>query len=401
MNILYLFPAVIDPTRGGIQRNTATQANYLETLGHKTYYLAARPVKDWQPDARRQFYLPVLSEDGDYCVPKNVEFFKNFLKEHRIDMVINQKGVGKAICRLAYHCQSVGVKLLSVIRNSIMAPVVNAQYTQYATLKKYGLGFSAPLLSLGISQKILLAFHKWRWREHYKGLCANSDRVILLSEQFKHEIAEYVGQCPSNVIAISNPYPFTATGMVDPASKVKEILFVGRFDTTQKRADLAVRIWSKLYREFPDWTFRMLGNGPEFDNVVALAKKLKVERVIFEGFKRADEFYKKASLLMMTSAYEGFGMALVEAQGAGCVPLAFQSYASVVDIIDDGKNGVLVKPFDCDLYAEKLANLMRDDALRRTMAVNAVEKAGEFATEKIYGKWLAVFDDLLSQAKIK
>ena len=91
-------------------------------------------------------------------------------------------------------------------------------------------------------------------------------------------------------------------------------------------------------------------------------------------------------------------MVLVEAQGAGCVPFAFQSYASVGDIIDDGKNGVLVKPFDCDLYAKKLAHLMTNDTLRREMAVNAIEKAREFSREKIYGQWIDVFHSLCPRA---
>jgi len=385
---------------GGVEKNTATQANYFEqTMGHTTWYLATRPSNpNNRPDAKRQFYLPALGEIVS-TIPENVEFFKNFLKEHNIDVVINQMGMDPEVSRLAYHARSVGAKLLSVPRCSINGHIKHARYTRYGMLKKYHVGFLAPLLSLGVSQKIVRMIHKRKFKGHLQEVCANSDWFIVLSEQHKAEIADYLGQCPSNVIAINNPYPFAGVGTVDLSAKEKEILFVGRFDSTYKRPDFAVRIWAKLFREFPDWTFRMLGDGPEFNNTVTLAKKLKVERVIFEGFKKSEEFYPKASLLMMTSTSEGFPMTLVESQGAGCVPLAFQSFSSVVDIIDDGKNGVLVKPFDCDLYAKKLASLMKDDARRREMAINAVEKSKEFVTEKIYGKWLAVFDSLFSQAK--
>ena len=397
MNILYLNYFVVDPTRGGIERNTATQANYFETLGHKTWYLGF-PDETMQADANRQRYFPVILSKNRCDAPENVEFFKNFLKEHKIDVVINQNGLVKGVSRLAFHCRSVGVKLLSVLRGSIKSRVVHARYYKYAALKKRHLGFAAPLLSLGISQKLLLALHKRKYGDHFRDLCAYSDRVILLSEQYKSELTEYVGarECPPNAIAISNPYPFAEIGAVDLSSKKKEILFVGRFDyPPYKRVDLAVRIWAKLFRDFPDWKFRMVGNGPEFDTTVKLAEKLKAERIIFEGFKPSEEFYKNASLLVMTSVSEGFPMTLVETLGAGCVPFAFQSFASVVDIIDDGKNGVLVKPFDCGLYAKKLAHLMKDDALRRQMAANAIEKAKEFAAEKIYGKWIAVIESLL------
>ena len=406
MNILYMRTIPIDPVRGGIGRNTTTQANYFEEkLGYKTWYLSSQPDETMQTDVRRQFYLPVIGQENA-CDPDNVEFFKNFLKEHKIDVVINQNGIStintapRNFNRLAFHCRSVGVKLLSVLRGSIKSHIVHTRYHRHAAIKRRHLGFAAPLLSLGIVQKILLARDIRRRGEHFRDLCQNSDRVVLLSEQFKPELAEYLGtkECPANVIAIPNPYPFAEIGAVDLSRKKKEILFVGRFDNPPyKRVDLAVRIWAKLFRDFPDWQFRMVGGGPELNNTKELAKKLKAERIIFEGFKPSEEFYKEASILMMTSVSEGFGMVLVEAQGAGCVPFAFKSYASVTDIIDDGKNGVLVKPFDCNLYAKKLASLMRNDALRHDMAVNAIEKAKEFSTDKIYGKWLAVLDSLLSQ----
>jgi len=399
MNILYVNTIVIDPIKGGLERNTVAQANYFEkVMGYKTWFLGAQD-ETMQADARRQHYLP-LADVRNIRAPENVEFFKNFLKEHHIDVVINQVGTCKNVSGLAYHARSVGVKLISVFRRSIQSHVEHARYFKYEALKKRHLGFMAPLLSLGIAKKILLSRYRRDHKKHYKNLCANSDRLILLSERYKPHFAECIEEaCPPNVIAIPNPYPFAETGAVDLSSKEKEILFVGRFNFPYKRVDLVVRIWAKLFRDFPDWKLRMVGNGPEFDNMVNLAKKLKVERLIFEGFKPAEEFYRKASLSMLTSTSEGFPMALVEALGAGCVPFAFHSFATAFDIIDDGKNGVLVKPFDCGLYAKKLAHLMRDDALRRQMAANAMEKAKEFAAEKVYGKWIAVIESLCPRAK--
>ena len=399
MNLLYLNYGPVDPLTGGVARVTAAQADYFEKkLGYKTWYLGV-PDETKRADASRQFYLPA-GANAHYDAPENIEFYKNLLKEYKIDVVINQACWNIAVSRLSYAARSANVKLLSPFHNAIVNFIANTRDSWHARLQRRHLGFVTPLLSLGIVKKTFLLRNERRWRKHFRDLCAYSDRLILLSEQFKPELAQYLGKsCPPNVIAISNPYPFAEVGAVDLAAKEKEILFVGRFDSLQKRVDLAIRIWAKLHRDFPDWTFRLLGDGPDFDKTVALAKKLKAERVIFEGFKNAEEYYKKASLLMMTSTHEGFGMVLVEALGAGCIPCAFQSFASVTDIIDDGKNGVLVKPFDCGLYAKKLANLMKNDTLRRQMAANAIEKARKFSTEKIYKKWIDVIEDLCPQAK--
>lgn len=59
----------------------------------------------------------------------------------------------------------------------------------------------------------------------------------------------------------------------------------------------------------------------------------------------------------MTSDYEGFGMVLTEGMAFGCVPLAFNSFPSLRDIVDEGRDGFIIPPFDIDAYAEQCAFL--------------------------------------------
>ena len=63
---------------------------------------------------------------------------------------------------------------------------------------------------------------------------------------------------------------------------------------------------------------------------------------------------------MMTSAFEGFGMTLVEAQQYGVVPLAMDTYGSLHDIITDGQNGEIIADNDLDEYARRLRVLMEN-----------------------------------------
>lgn len=77
---------------------------------------------------------------------------------------------------------------------------------------------------------------------------------------------------------------------------------------------------------------------------------------------------------------------LVEAMNYGCVPVAFNSYAAA-DIIDDGENGILVPPMDCEKYANALAALMRDSARRERMAQAAMKRANSLSASKIAERW--------------
>lgn len=61
-------------------------------------------------------------------------------------------------------------------------------------------------------------------------------------------------------------------------------------------------------------------------------------------------------------------MVLTEAMTFGVVPVAFNSYAAITDIIDDGKNGLLIPPFSHRAFARKLGALMKDEELRMEMS---------------------------------
>ena len=78
-----------------------------------------------------------------------------------------------------------------------------------------------------------------------------------------------------------------------------------------------------------------------------------LKRVRFEGRQNPKRYYEEASIFMLTSSFEGWGLTLTEAQQFGCVPLAFYSYASLPDIITDGKNGFMIPYPALEVYQMK------------------------------------------------
>ena len=84
-------------------------------------------------------------------------------------------------------------------------------------------------------------------------------------------------------------------------------------------------------------------------------------------------------------------MVLAECMSFGVIPAVYNSYSAVGDIIDDGKDGVII-PYHKDGYqAEEAANMiapiMKDDAKREQMALAAMEKSKEYSVERIYDEW--------------
>jgi glycosyltransferase involved in cell wall biosynthesis len=96
----------------------------------------------------------------------------------------------------------------------------------------------------------------------------------------------------------------------------------------------------------------------------------------------------------MTSAFEGFGNVLVEAQSYGCVPIMFNSYSAAEDIVIDDKTGYLIEPFSIKDYVKQTIELTRDENKLKTLSLKAMVHSKNFSYEKTYEKWKNVFDKL-------
>lgn len=389
MNILFLYGSEINPERGGVQRVTSVLADEFVRRGNGVFYLSLPQNKTDAANMRRQFFLP----ETNFETETNRCFFKTFLREKRIDVVINQGGNGQGCSRLAYSAKTVGVPVVSVCHCGLIDSAKNYRAIHETAWKRRGLGWLLPLTDWRPVKKLLLALYKRKYQAHYRELCKKSDRVVLISERFKKEIAFYFDgkTCPENVVAISNPCSFPPPKkMPNPAEKQKELLFCGRIDFSQKRIDLMLEIWSRLFRAFPNWKLTVVGDGSALESAKWMARKMGLERVSFKGFQDPRPYYERAAIFCMTSALETFGLVLVEAMNYGCVPVAFNSYAAAEDIIDDGGNGILVPPMDCEKYAQALAALMRDTALRKRFVEAAVEKSRQFSVSAISDRWLRI-----------
>lgn len=393
MNILFLYGSEINPERGGVQRVTSVLADEFAQRGNRVFYLSLSQKQTTNANFERQFFLP----DTKFGTPENCEFIKNFLREKHIDIVINQGGLAPSCSRLAYGVREIGLPLVSVVHNGLLDVARNYGVIHEYSWRKQKIGFLSYIMSTKFAKNILLALYKRKYRKHFQDLCKNSNCVVLLSEAYKKDLACYMeeGICPENVVAIPNPCSFESLsthGLI--SEKRKEILYVGRIDFSQKRTDLLIEIWANLESVFPEWSLTIVGGGKDLDELKKIAQKKRLICVSFTGFQPPEKFFSRAAICCTTSAFEGFPMVLGEALTYGCVPIAFNSYAAAADIINDGVNGILVPPMDCEKYVNVLAAIMRDSARRNRMAEAALEKAYNFSIKSIANKWQKIFDIL-------
>lgn len=220
-----------------------------------------------------------------------------------------------------------------------------------------------------------------------------ADKVVLLSDRFIPEYQFFSGGEQSHFRAIPNMLPLNESDCT-PAAKEKVILLVSRMEERQKRIKLALQIWRRIPRN--GWKLKIVGAGEDLNYFLFWAKKWDLKDVSFEGRQNPISYYRKASVFMMTSAFEGLPMTILEAQQNGCVPVVFDTFASLPDVVTDGRNGFIVPERNIDEYVARLTQLMNDESLRKEMAENAIKDCQRFAPEKVAEQWHKLFTELLN-----
>lgn len=118
-----------------------------------------------------------------------------------------------------------------------------------------------------------------------------------------------------------------------------------------------------------------------------------ISNIRFVGYQDPLSYQLESSIFCLTSSYEGWGMVLTEAMQCGAVPVAFNSFASVTDIIDDGRNGVLIKPFSIKQYEKALRQLMDNPDLLNRMSKYAQQDIKRYSVENVVDQWEALFKE--------
>lgn len=142
-----------------------------------------------------------------------------------------------------------------------------------------------------------------------------------------------------------------------------DIIFVGRL-LTHKNVDLLIRAVSRVKQTHPDIVCKIVGDGPERQNIEDLIVSLDLQDNIqthepIEDHARLYGLMKASKMFVLPSVREGFGLVAVEANAAG-LPVITTSHRNnaAKDLINEGRNGMLTVATDAGI-ARKIMHLMR------------------------------------------
>ncbi|WP_280122263.1 glycosyltransferase [Duncaniella muricolitica] len=223
------------------------------------------------------------------------------------------------------------------------------------------------------------------------------DSIVLLSQRFIPVFKQLSGYNSCFVTAIENPVEFNNDNI--SINKEKIIVYVGRLNREAKRPDRLLKIWGKIYKSFPDWKLIFIGDGPLRNSLEIYTKQHQLEHVYFTGQINPSNYLRKASIICITSTYEGFSLVCAEALANNVIPIAFDSYEAIKDLIDDGRTGILVKPYNLNIYANNLTELMYNTTFSNQLYNNISSDKNirqRLSMDNILNNWEILFHKLLS-----
>lgn len=263
----------------------------------------------------------------------------------------------------------------------------------------------------------------------------------------------FIGERLKNVVVMPNPLLLQPIKIV--TSKVNIILAAGRLDDWHyKGFDNLIRAWGKLNEgskvtrsrssfndnniafkiEREGWKLQIAGTGSEesLNYLKQLCKENGVEgSVEFLGFRKdVEKLYQEASIFVLSSRYEGFGLVLIEAMSQGCACVACDYKGRQREIlcpeaptqvgvsgvqkpngvqgsnvasqhsncgVEACETGILCEPDNVEALAEAMAKMITDNDYREGIRQNAIERSKYFSTDNTMDRWEELLASLVNK----
>ena len=223
--------------------------------------------------------------------------------------------------------------------------------------------------------------------------------VQVLLESFLPGVRRY---CGAETAVIPNAVPQYAGQVPYRGKDACRIVNIARLEPKQKQQHLLIDAFALLADEFPGWTLHFYGADQDGRYRLELEQQITrlglQKRVFLEGVTcRVEETLLSADIFAFPSAWEGFGIAMLEAMRVGLPVVGFRSAPAVNEIIRDGENGLLAGDGAAG-FAASLRRLIRDASLRRRLGENARVFSERYAPENIWNQWENLLNRIHSEA---
>ncbi len=236
----------------------------------------------------------------------------------------------------------------------------------------------------------------WFWRTLCRHLYQCSTTLTVQTEAVAAKVSRLFKNV-SNVAVMPNPLPFETTpSTVISDVKRPRLVSLGRL-TDGKQTEHLIYTFNQVADAFPDWHLDIFGDGPQREFLESVAAKSPYcSRIEFHGdTKQPWVELANADIFVMTSRFEGFPNALLEALALGVASIVYDCPSGPAEITENGRLAALVPLNDQQALMVALNQLMADQNKRVALGQLAAAVIHEkYGRDKIVERWERLFDDV-------
>lgn len=353
---------------GGIERVTTWQVTAWKKMGYEVILLTDEPEHedDYPYDATvKRIVIPAKHMWGDDA--RYVErgyALAEVLRDYEVDVFVTN--LGHEICTVWD----------ILVAKSLGVPVILGWHNVFDADFHDGQGLDAA--------QIRLLGHRY----------ADLTTVLTSMDQSWFTLNGYAAR------VVPNPPTFEKMPATPALLEGKTIVWVARVERHQKQVDHALQMMPLVLAEHPDARLVVVGTGPELGMAKELARSLGISsRVRFTGYSDdVSSYMESATLHLMTSEFEGFGLALEEAWSHGLPTVMYA--LPYLELVKSGKGHVAVPQGDVHALARAVCDLLEDKDRRRRLGAEARGVAAEFREQSVPDLWRGIFDDVATKDRL-
>ena len=252
-------------------------------------------------------------------------------------------------------------------------------------------GMGIPIVWSEHSSPYIIETERWNRLERLASVsCA--DIIHLLSQDFLASIPQVLQK---RVSIIPNFVDLKSVITTKTPCRTKRLLTVARLEERIKQLSFLISAFANLKDEFPDWDCHICGEGSDkgLYRELIFRHGLESRMVLTGNIDDVASEYAAADVFVFPSRYEGFGIALAEAQFFGIPGIGFAACNGVNEIIVHGETGLLAPEMTVESLTEQLRLLMSDEGLRQRMGSRAKELSVRYDRERVLDMWERMLQD--------
>lgn len=224
----------------------------------------------------------------------------------------------------------------------------------------------------------------------------SASQVIVPSKYLKKIVASW-GVSENKIIVIYNAFHLPDI-FQDTAQKDKNtIISIGRL-VPWKGFGALIKLMLELLKIDNSFKLKIIGSGPEEENLRGLIKKLDLEEKVtikFLPHKEAMRELLRSGIFVLNTGYEGLSHTILEALSLS-IPVVTTRIGGNPELITDSHNGLLVEYNNKEQLKEAVLKIYNNDELRKKFAENSKETLKKFTFDKMINDTIEVLNKSLN-----